>query len=739
MKKRSLLGICILAGTATFAQVNVKDSMRIVKLEGVEVVSTRASAKTPVAFTNISKKDIKKQNIGKDIPFLISTTPSILTTSDAGAGIGYSKIRIRGTDATRINVTTNGIPMNDAESHELYWVNTPDLASSLEDIQVQRGVGTSTNGAGAFGASINMRTQAIFPQKYAEVSGSYGSFNSHKETFRLGTGLINDKWAFDARISNIQSDGYRDRASSDLKSYFLQGGYFGEKTSVKLITFGGKEETYHAWDGISKDMLKSNRRYNPNGEIEDSKGNVIGFYDNQIDHYVQKNYHLLINQYLSNTWNLNVGFHYTDGDGYYEEYKNKRSLKEYGLQPFEHNGETVKKSDLIRKKFTESRFGGGIFSFNHKGEKLQASLGGGLNYYKNDHFGKVLWVKNYIGDIMPDNHYYDNTGRKTDGNIYAKASFEVTDGLSLFADAQFRHLRYRLSGLSDKWNWTSNPEQLQSLSFDEKFNFFNPKLGLSWQINPYHSTYASFSVAQKEPTRSNYTDALFTQKPNAEKLYDYELGYTFNNPCFNASVNLYYMDYKDQLVLNGKVNEIGRAISENVDKSYRMGIEISLGAQLTKWLRWDINGTWSKNRIKDYVAYFSDSNYKQHTLNWGDTPISFSPSFMGNSIISANYKGFNASFQTQYSTRQYLDNLGLKDNSLDPFIVNHIHLSYDFKLPYIKQATVGASVYNLFNLKYETNGYSQTSIDTEGQILSHDPRFYPMAGTNVLAHITLSF
>jgi len=739
MKKRSLLGICILAGTATFAQVNVKDSMRIVKLEGVEVVSTRASAKTPVAFTNISKKDIKKQNIGKDIPFLISTTPSILTTSDAGAGIGYSKIRIRGTDATRINVTTNGIPMNDAESHELYWVNTPDLASSLEDIQVQRGVGTSTNGAGAFGASINMRTQAIFPQKYAEVSGSYGSFNSHKETFRLGTGLINDKWAFDARISNIQSDGYRDRASSDLKSYFLQGGYFGEKTSVKLITFGGKEETYHAWDGISKDMLKSNRRYNPNGEIEDSKGNVIGFYDNQIDHYVQKNYHLLINQYLSNTWNLNVGFHYTDGDGYYEEYKNKRSLKEYGLQPFEHNGETVKKSDLIRKKFTESRFGGGIFSFNHKGEKLQASLGGGLNYYKNDHFGKVLWVKNYIGDIMPDNHYYDNTGRKTDGNIYAKASFEVTDGLSLFADAQFRHLRYRLSGLSDKWNWTSNPEQLQSLSFDEKFNFFNPKLGLSWQINPYHSTYASFSVAQKEPTRSNYTDALFTQKPNAEKLYDYELGYTFNNPCFNAGVNLYYMDYKDQLVLNGKVNEIGRAISENVDKSYRMGIEISLGAQLTKWLRWDINGTWSKNRIKDYVAYFSDSNYKQHTLNWGDTPISFSPSFMGNSIISANYKGFNASFQTQYSTRQYLDNLGLKDNSLDPFIVNHIHLSYDFKLPYIKQATVGASVYNLFNLKYETNGYSQTSIDTEGQVLSHDPRFYPMAGTNVLAHITLSF
>lgn len=740
MKKKALLFTSLLVSVTAFAQVNVKDSIRVYKLDEVEVTSTRASKKTPVAFTNIKKEEIKKKNIGKDIPFLISTTPSILTTSDAGAGIGYSSIRIRGTDATRINVTTNGIPMNDAESHELYWVNTPDLASSIEDIQVQRGAGTSTNGSGAFGGSVNMRTQAIAPSKYAEISGSYGSFNTHKETFKIGSGLIKNKWAFDARLSNIRSDGYRDRASSNLKSYFLQGGYFGENTSIKFITFGGREITYLAWDGISKEQLKTNRKYNPNGKIKDEKGNSVGFYNNQVDNYTQKNYQLLVNQYLSQTWNLNIALHYTNGIGFYEEYKNEQSLKKYGLNPFEHNGETIKKSNLIRKKFADSGFGGGVFSFNHKGNKLQSSIGGGFNYYKNNHYGRVMWIKNYIGEQSPEQNYYLNTGRKTEGNLYAKASYEIVDGLSMYADAQYRHIRYRLSGESDKWNSTVEPEQLQALSLDEKFNFFNPKVGVAWQISPNHSAYTSFSVAQKEPTRSNYTDALFTQKPSSEKLFDYEVGYTFANECFNAGVNLYYMNYKDQLVLNGRVNEIGRAIAENVDNSYRMGIELFFGAQFTNWLRWDINGTWSKNRIKDYIAYFSDAQYNQHEKNWGTTPISFSPSFMGNSVIAINpLKSAHIALHTQFSTRQYLDNLGLKENSLDPYIVNHLHLSYDIKLPYTKGLTIGASIYNLFNLKYETNGYSQTSIDATNQSLSFDPRFYPMAGTNVLAHATIIF
>ncbi len=729
----------LLTGATAFAQTNVKDSLRVYNLEEVEIVSTRANKKTPVAFTDISKEELLKQNTGKDIPFLLSTSPSILTTSDAGAGIGYTKIRIRGTDATRINVTTNGIPMNDAESHELYWVNTPDLVSSLEDIQVQRGAGTSTNGAGAFGGTINMRTQASSPHKYAEVSGGYGSFNTHKETFRLGTGLIKDKWAFDARLSNIKSDGYRDRASSDLKSYFLQGGYFGTLTTVKFITFGGKEKTYHAWDGVSQEQLKKNRRYNPNGEIKNDAGDVIGFYKNQVDLYTQKNYQLLLNQYLSPNWSLNVGLHYTNGSGHYEEYKNKRTLIQYGLKPYIVNGKEIEKEDLVRRKFVDSGFGGGIFSLDYKGDRLQASLGGGMNYYKNNHFGKVIWIKNYIGDLDPDHQYYDNIGRKTDGNIYARANYDIVGGLSIYGDAQFRHIRYKLNGVDDEWDWTANPAGLQAFDLDKKFNFFNPKVGLSWQINPYHQAYASFSIAQKEPSRGNYTDALFSKQPDSEKLFDYELGYNYANERFSANVNLYYMDYKDQLVLNGRVNEIGSPISENVKHSYRMGIETALAVQITDWLKWDINGTWSKNRIKNYEAYFSDENYEQHAIQWGNTPIAFSPSFMGNSIISADFLGVNIAFQSQFTTRQYLDNLGLKENSLDPYLVSHLHASYKFNIPYTKGLTLGASVYNLFNTKYETNGYAQNSISTDGKTLSFDPRFYAMAGTNFMINARMAF
>ena len=351
-----------------------------------------------MAFTNVKREQISKQNFGQDIPFLLSTTPSVLTTSDAGAGVGYTTIRVRGTDATRINVTANGIPMNDSESHAIFWVNTPDFASSLEDMQIQRGAGTSTNGSGAFGASINMRTQSISSNPYAEVSGSYGSFNTHKETVKVGTGLINKYWAFDARLSNIQSDGYRDRASSDLKSYFVQGGYFGENTTIKFITFGGKEKTYHAWDGISKEQLENDRTYNPNGIILDDnigKGNPIGFYDDQMDNYRQTHYQLLLNHIFSPAWNLNIAFHYTNGFGYYQEYKNGRSLEEYGLKPFylPGNSEPQKKTNLVRQKLVDSDFGGGIFSLNYQNEKLNASFGGGLNRYSNDHYGKVIWVK----------------------------------------------------------------------------------------------------------------------------------------------------------------------------------------------------------------------------------------------------------------------------------------------------------------------------------------------------------
>ncbi len=763
MKKAMLaLSLCVGgSGVCVYAQLPQTDSLQLIRLQEVEVVSTRATTKTPVAFTDVTREQISQQNFGKDIPFLLSSTPSVLTTTDAGAGVGYTSIRVRGTDASRINITTNGIPMNDAESHAIYWVNTPDFASSLEDIQIQRGAGTSTNGAGAFGATINMRTQGISPRPYAEISGSYGSFNTHKETVKIGSGLIRDKWGFDARLSDIGSDGYRDRASADLKSYFLQGGYYGGNTTVKFITFGGKEETYHAWDGISKEMLKTNRRYNPNGEIK-RDGEVIGFYDNQIDYYRQMNYQLLVNHIFSPRWNLNVAFHYTDGYGYYEEYKNDRTLIEYGLIPFELNGNTIEKQNLVRRKLVDSHFGGGVFSFNYTCDRLNTSVGGGLNFYINDHYGKVLWVENYLGNLDPGHEYYRNTGKKADGNIYAKANYELLPGLNGYLDLQYRYIRYRIAGNNDKWDWTASPGQLQQLDIDETFHFFNPKAGLVWQFHPRHSAYASFSVAQKEPTRNNYTDGLFTQRPKAEKLFDYELGYTYQGTWITAGANLYYMDYTDQLVLNGQLNEIGEAVAENVKDSYRMGIELSAGFRFTGWLRWDVNATISRSRIKNYTEYLSDvnENWKDlYTADWGisqttrhigNTPISFSPDFMGNSTFTFRHKGWEAAFQSQYVGKQYLNNSGSEACTLDRYFVNHLSLSYGFRLPGIRSASVGLTIYNLFNARYESNGYasgyavyegtdSQKTTDSKLAYTSYYAGYYPNAGTNVLAHLTLRF
>lgn len=750
MKKTFLTTAALVSAScaALAATAPKADTAKVVRLQNVEVTATRATKTTPVAFTNVSKQQIAELNHGKDIPFLISSTPSVLTTSDAGAGIGYSAMRVRGTDATRINVTANDIPMNDAESHSIFWVNTPDFASSLEDIQIQRGVGTSTNGAGAFGASVNMRTQRFSMNPYAEMSGTYGSFNTNKETFKVGSGLIGGHWNFDARFSHIASDGYRDRASSKLHSYFAQAGYFGGQTSVRFITFGGKECTYHAWDGISKSDLTDNRKYNPNGEIK-RDGKVIGFYDDQTDNYRQTHYQLIWDQGIGANWHWNLGLHYTDGFGYYQEYKNARTLKEYGLEPFMVGDNKVKKSSLVRKKNVDSGFGGAVFSLNFAKGSLNTTFGGSFNSYANDHYGNVIWLENYLLPLDPNHEYYRNKGKKNDFTIYWKASNTLWQSLRLYADMQYRHIGYKITGDNDKWDWTASPEHLQVLNVDEKFDFFNPKVGLIYDFNKHNTAYASFSVAQKEPTRNNYTDGLFTVHPKAEKLFDWEAGYTFSSDRFTAGVNFYYMKYKDQLVLNGKLNEIGEAMAENVPDSYRMGVELQAGVKITEWLRWDLNGTFSRNRIKDYVGYVSNYEastwndlYTQTAVEKGNTTIAMSPSFIGNSVIAFNLKGFSAQFTSQYVSRQYLDNFENKEDSLDPYFVSHLNLAYTFKLPHVKAITVGCTVYNIFNEKYETNGYSQTCalVSADGSYkLSSDPRFYPMAGTNVLAHLTFSF
>lgn len=734
------------AGITVYARTSAEsDSLKVVNLQEVQVVSTRATAKTPVAFTNIGKAELKKVNFGQDIPYLLSMTPSTLTTSDAGGGIGYTTLRVRGTDGTRINITVNGIPMNDAESHNLFWVNMPDFSSSVKDMQVQRGAGTSTNGAGAFGASVNMQTEGASMQPYAEFNGSYGSFNTHKETVKVGTGLLNNHWTFDARLSNIGTDGYIDRASVGLNSYYVQGGYFAENTSVKLIAFAGKEKTYHAWGYATKEQMEEfGRRYNPCGEYVGDDGKVH-YYTDQTDNYLQKNYQLLFNHSFSTAWNLNVALHYTKGDGYYEEYKDGRYLIEYGLKPFTHNGEKVQKSDLVRQKKMDNKFGGGVFSLNYTGHRLNASLGGGLNQYRGSNFGKVTWVKNYIGALSPEHEYYRNRSKKTDGNIYLKATYDLTQGLSAYADLQYRHIIYTIDGANDKYDWNQNA--LRPLAVDKKFDFFNPKVGLNWNITSHHRLYASFSVAQKEPTRNNYTEGDPDSYPKAEKLLDYEAGYTFANQWLTAGANFYYMDYTDQLVLTGALNDIGEALTENVPDSYRMGIELMLGIKPCRWFQWDINATWSKNRIKNFVesvpVYDNENDWNlietQNAVH-KSTRIAFSPDFLLNNRFSFTYKGLEAALQSQFVSKQYMTNAEVEALTLDKYFVSNLSLAYTLKpRKTFKEITLGFTVYNLFNEEYENNGWASSAYMNDTQRRVDSAGYAAQAGTNVMGHVSFRF
>ncbi len=743
MKKNVLTVGLQLVCLAVNANDGGADTLRSVRLEDVAVIATRASETTPVAFTNVSGEQIEKMNFGQDLPYLLSMTPSAITTSDAGAGIGYTTLRVRGVDATRINVTANGIPVNDAESHSVFWVNLPDFASSVKDIQVQRGAGTSTNGAGAFGASVNLMTGSASLQPYAELNASYGSFGTHKETVKVGTGLIGEHWTFDARLSNISSDGYIDRASVGLNSYYLQAGYYNGGTSVKLINFSGKEQTYHAWNYASKEEMETyGRRYNSCGYMFTDADGKAHYYDDQTDNYVQKNWQLILNHKFSPAWNMNVALHYTKGDGYYQEYKTGRKLLEYGLLPYQTDGgqTTVKKSDLVRKKAMDNGFGGGVFALTYKDRRLNATLGGALNYYDGDHFGRVLWVKNYIGDLDADHEYYRNNARKLDGNVYAKADVVIADGLNAYADLQYRHIGYKIDGHNDKWNYAT--DALQQLDIDEKFNFFNPKFGLSWQIDKHSRVFGSFSVAQKEPTRNNYTDGKLTSHPKAERMFDYELGYTFANRNLHFGANLYHMDYKDQLVLTGELNEIGEPIADNVPDSYRMGVELMAGVKLDCGFAWDVNATLSKNRVENFVEVLYDDNTgEKWEINRGNTRISFSPDFIFNNRFSYTWRGLDAALHSQYVSKQYMTNAERDAHLLDAYFVSNLSLAYTFRLPHMKSLTVGCTVYNLFNEEYENNGYAGAGYYTDGGVkYRYDYAGYAaQAGTNFLANISLKF
>ncbi len=758
MEKLSILTIAAMAGCVpALAAIELEtpaietDSLSAINLKEVAVVAQRADARTPIAFNNVTAKEIERINQGVDVPYLLSMTPSVVTTSDAGGGIGYSSIRIRGTEGSRINVTTNGVPVNDSESHNVYWVNLPDIASSVKDFQVQRGAGTSTNGAGAFGGSINMVTDTPSRSPYASFSGSYGMYNTHKETIKVGTGIIGGHWAAEARLSNIGTDGYIDRASADMYSYFAQAGYYSGASSVRLLAFGGKQRTYMAWDYASKDQMeKYGRRYNPCGEYTDKDGNTA-YYPNQYDNYILHNFQLLGRHRFSSALTIDVAFHYTKGDGYYEQYKTNRSLVEYGLSPFnitttEADGSisttTVKKSDLIRLKKMDNGFGGGLFNLSYTKGRVSAVAGGALNAYHGQHFGQVAWVRNYIGEIDPLQEYYRNTGHKIDGNIYAKANVDLYRGLSVYADMQYRHIDYTIKGISDTYDY--NIGEMQPLAIDRKFDFFNPKVGLNYTFADRHRAFASWSVAHKEPTRNNFIDCAPGRDPKAERLFDYEVGYNYVGQFFTAGVNLYYMDYKDQLVATGQLSDTGNAVSENVPSSYRAGIELQFGLKPCRWFDWTVNATLSRNRIKDFVEYiYDDNDYASYiTVNHGSTRISFSPDFILNNAFNFDWNGFDASLQSHYVSRQYMTNSEQRDQSLDPYFVSNLLLGYTFSTHGLKSVRVGFTVNNIFSEKYENNGYAGSGyyVDNSGEkVIYRYSGYSAQAPINVIGSVTVNF
>ena len=750
----ALMGVA----TAHAAVVDTQlDTLKSVELQDVQVVATRATKKTPVAFTNMSQEQLKAVNFGQDVPYLLSLTPSITMTSDAGNGIGYTSLRVRGTDPSRINITANGIPMNDAESAQLYWVNMGDFASSVQSMQIQRGVGTSTNGSGAFGATLNMQTENIGVEPFIGLDLSGGSYYSHKQTLRFGTGLLGEHWGIQGRLSNIGSKGYLERASTKLNSYFLQAGYFGDNTMVKFITFNGIEETYHAWNYTSKyEQSLYGRRYNSCGEYYDADGNTR-YYDNQTDNYHQQNYQLIWNQRLSNVLSLNAALHYTKGQGYYEEYKRKRTLFEYDLD----NAMTWATSDLVRQKKMDNDFYGVVASIQYDNKSnLQATFGGGWNKYDGNHFGLVTWVKSPVNALLPDHKYYDNNTKKTDFNVYGKVTYEFLRGLNAFVDLQYRHVGVKMEGPTDEINWDNNQRIVYNM--DESFNFFNPKFGLNYDITPNHKVYASYAIAHKEPTRNNFENNINAEleMPKAERLNDLEVGYKYQSTVFTAGANFYWMNYKDQFVLTGEIDKIGEAITRNVDKSYRLGVEIEAALKPVDWFRWDVNATWSKNQVKGITVKLTDKS----VADLGNQPLAFSPEWIANNIFTFNYKGLKASIQSQYVGEQYMTNTGFKsyktldDNGqptdvsmmLDSHFVTNIDLSYNFKLPKlgIKDATIGVTLYNLFSAEYDNNGWAAPAYEKEnGKVVAtgwgtsdlYEAGFAPSAPFNMMAHLSVNF
>lgn len=720
--------------------------------EEVLVSANRVKEKMPVAFTTVEKSEIRNNNLGQDIPYLLGLTPSFVATSDAGTGVGYTNFRIRGTDLNRINVTVNGIPMNDAESHGTWWVDVPDLASSTDNIQVQRGVGTSTNGAAAFGATINLQTSTLNKEASAEISSSAGSFGTLRNSVSVSSGLIKEKFAFDARLSKVTSDGFIDRASSDLKSFFVSGGYFTANTILKVNVFSGLEDTYQAWNGVPSVRLNNDangmKRYldhwlwSTSSEREnqikydqmvnsDSRTYNMYTYENEIDHYQQDHFQLLFSHKIDQAFNVNASLFYTPGKGYYEQYKYDQKLSDYKIIPQAFGSDTIKTSDLIRHKWLDNDFYGITFSVNRKQETAGFTFGGGYNIYDGNHFGKVIWARN-SGNSEMNHEWYRGTGLKKDFNLYAKYNYELSDNLNLFADLQYRIIDYSIDGIDD---------DLRDLTQTHKFEFFNPKVGIYYQLSDKQNLYANFARANREPNRDNYVDADPQGKqPTFETLNDFELGYKYNTSHLALAVNAYYMMYQNQLILTGEINDVGAPIMTNVDNSYRAGLELMAGIKLTEKLKWDFNLTLSQNKIKKFSEFVDDwDNWPAQIENkLGTTDLAFSPDVIANSQVSwLAAKGLKVNLQSYSISKQYIDNTSSNDRKLNGYLVNNLKLTYRVSQRFAKELNLHLMVNNLFNTEYESNAWVYSYM-TGGERYTMDG-YFPQAGINLMAGLDIKF
>ena len=708
--------------------VNVVLNQRAILEDEVVIRATRASVNEPTTYEDLTREALQETNLGKDIPFLLETTPGTVVTSDAGAGIGYTGIRIRGTDITRINVTVNGIPLNDPESQGVFWVNMPDFTSSVDNIQVQRGVGTSTNGAAAFGASINIQTLKLKADPYAEINSSVGSYRTIKNTVLFGTGLINGKFAVDGRLSRISSDGYIDRAKSDLKSFFVSGSYYGENSIVKLNIFSGKEKTYQSWNGVPGDSLETNRTYNPSGEYIGPDGEIM-YYDNQTDNYQQDHYQLILSQSINRKLNLNTALFYVRGYGYYESYKQGQKFAEYGLDSLFIGGDTVTQTNLVRRKYLDNDFYGLTFSVNYNSfKKLQATFGGSWNYYDGGHYGTIIWSE-YASNGSIDRRWYDNTGTKQQFNVFGKVNYQAFKKVNVFADLQLRGINYEITGTHD---------DMEDISQKHDFLFFNPRFGAVYNPTSRQKLYFSFAVANREPTRSDYRDSDSTHMPKSEKLFDYELGYGYSTARFKVNANLFYMDYKDQLVLTGEINNVGAPIFTNVAESYRAGIELSGGWKIIEKLRWEGNVSLSQNKVKDFNEYVDDWSPPREQIQkeLGETDLSFSPNVIANSILSVEpVEALSFKLVSKYVGEQFIDNTSSDLRKLDPYFVNDIRVNYTFSTSFISEIGLFVNISNIFSVKYETNAWVYRYY-YDGVESSMDG-YFPQAPINFLAGISL--